>query len=196
MYTTTAHLSADRDAAAAPTFGNIRGFLTRVTVEMINLSDVDQTVKVKILDFANYQVVSFADLASGLAALPTWTQNATYPFIRSRTSDLTDAFFDIPAVNVPAKKRAVAFWSINCKALDTTMMGSCTLDESSWAGYVIPYSTGIYARSDISMRFQLDTTQDRGALLGSFSVEHYIVGSAANSLSQWTTREINGGKAF
>ncbi len=90
------------------TVGNVRGYLTRIWVELVNLSPIPQTAKVRILDYHEAQVMYFADSASGAAALPGWTKSVPYPTMHYRDDYLSTAFLDLAPITIPAGGKRLA----------------------------------------------------------------------------------------
>ena len=190
-YTTTGQLISEQ-MPSTPI--NMRGVVTRAQVELINLSNVVQTATVRIMDYDIYQTVDFDSPASAVASLSApWLQNTTYPDLMARGGIITG----IPEITltIPANGKRTAYWSINCKVENNALASACFFDESLWSGYTVPYINH-GGRQNTSMRFSIEVTEDRGALLGSYAIEQYVALNANNGPSSVINREINGGRPF
>jgi len=173
----------------------------RVSVEVVNISNFEQRVKIQMRDITVAQGIGLANgptlsgEALGDMHYSAWVKNGVYKHVRSRHLTVPD-ITDLAELTVQANTKRYLKFSVVClinNVSETAYDCSRSEVDASVVGYVVPFPLS-RVEGSAGGRFEITTAgpnMDRGALLGSYSVS-LLFGLETQEI----TREMNGGRPF
>lgn len=165
-------------------------------LNLVNLADFAQTVRVSVKDIKVEQGLAIKSEADGDTYYSRWAKHPVFLTSRSRTFDFRDLEREL---TVPANGSAQTIFNVTC-LVDNSVSSSSNPPSSTCQdnthfvrGFTAPFPVERIVGTVIAS-FEMTTTgtnSDKGAILASYTIIQNVAGE-----TQDLTRELNGGRPF
>jgi hypothetical protein len=169
----------------------IQSLVIRIYIDVVNISTVPQPLKVELKNVDIYASTQFDNQPKGLASLPDWLENASYPNVRNIVG------YDIPGLEsttstiIGPGASGQVYFSISCHLKSSTSTNfNCKINDEPFLAGLPTVDDAKSVGATAKFELEAEVNEDRGALL--VNVQTEFLGSP----STLTTREANGGRAF